>query len=92
MAQVAMTAQANKPTRISSTDLQRKIGEISRQAAKNGVHFIVERDGFPVLAVISATEYRLLLQDRAHLLTLLQGGTPQAGAAANSTGTKDAAD
>ena len=73
-----MTAQANQPTRVSSTDLQRQIGKITRQAAKEGAHFIVERDGFPVLAVISATEYRLLLQDREHLQTLLQGGTPQA--------------
>ena len=59
-------------TTITSTDLQRKIGEVTRQAAQDGVHFIVERDGFPVLAVISATEYRLLLQERDHLRAMLQ--------------------
>ena len=84
MAQVAMTVQANQPTRISSTDLQRKIGEITRKAAQEGVHFVVERDGFPVLAVISAIEYRLLLQDRKHLQTLLQGGIKQVRTAVNS--------
>ncbi|MCZ7545114.1 MAG: type II toxin-antitoxin system Phd/YefM family antitoxin [Anaerolineae bacterium] len=51
------------PTVISSTNLQRNFGDMIRRAGRDGEHFIVERDGFPAIAIISATEYEMLIQD-----------------------------
>ena len=59
-----MVSPIQPPTTITSTDLQRKIGEIMQRVAKQAEHFIVERDGFPTLAIISVTEYEKLVQDQ----------------------------
>lgn len=49
------------PTPLSATDLQRLSGKIIRRAYK-GEHFIVERGGYPVVAIISIHEYTNLVQ------------------------------
>ena len=47
-----------KPTIITATEMQKKSGEIIRRAHKEGEHFIVERDGYPVVAIIPIDDYR----------------------------------
>ena len=52
------------PTTISSTYLQQNYGSIIRRATIDREHFIVERDGFPTVAVISAADYEALKKAR----------------------------
>lgn len=47
-----------KPTTITATEMQKKSGEIIRRAHKDGEHFIVERDGYPVVAIVPVGEYQ----------------------------------
>jgi prevent-host-death family protein len=61
-----------KTATISATVLQRKIGSIIRRVARDGEHITVERDGFPVVMMISVAEYARLKQDQAHLRAALR--------------------
>lgn len=45
------------PVVISSTEAQTHFGEIIRRVFRNGDHIIVERGGFPVVAIIPVSEY-----------------------------------
>jgi prevent-host-death family protein len=54
----------NKPTIITATEMQKKSGEIIRRAHKGGEHFIVERDGYPVVAIVRVDEYRKWLLNK----------------------------
>ena len=56
--------QKGKPTIISSTHLQRNFGNVMRRATINKEHFIIERDGFPMIAILPATEYEVLMKGR----------------------------
>ena len=53
-----------KPTIISSTELQRGVGRVIRQAYKDKQHLIVERGGLPVIAIIPFSEYEALFSKR----------------------------
>jgi len=53
--------QANpKPEVISSTQLQRNIGDTLRRVFRDKQHLIVERDGLPVLVMLPITDYEAL--------------------------------
>ena len=58
-----MASRSAAPVTIPATTAHRKFGEIVRRAF-SGEHFIVEKDGLPVVAVISAAEYRELVEAR----------------------------
>ena len=45
---------------ISSTQLQRNLGETLRRVFKDKQHFIVERDGLPVLVMLPVADYEAL--------------------------------
>ena len=55
-------AKSHEPTTITSTHLQQNYGNIIRRATLDREHFIVTRDGFPTIAILSATEYQELMQ------------------------------
>ena len=48
------------PEIISSTQLQRNIGDTLRRVFKDKQHLIVERDGLPVLVMIPVADYETL--------------------------------
>ncbi|WP_119072025.1 type II toxin-antitoxin system Phd/YefM family antitoxin [Aggregatilinea lenta] len=48
------------PEVISSTQLQRNIGETMRRVFKDKQHLIVERDGLPVLVMLPVADYEAL--------------------------------
>ncbi|MCZ7554615.1 MAG: type II toxin-antitoxin system Phd/YefM family antitoxin [Anaerolineales bacterium] len=48
------------PEIISSTQLQRNIGETMRRVFKDKQHLIVERDGLPVLVMLPVADYEAL--------------------------------
>jgi len=53
--------QANPtPEVISSTQLQRHIGDTLRRVFKDKQHLIVERDGLPVLVMLPVADYEAL--------------------------------
>ena len=45
---------------VTVTDLQRKVGLITNDVAINRNHVIVERNGYPVAAVIPISDYEKL--------------------------------
>ena len=45
------------PTVITATQMQQKSGWILKQAFQQGQHFVVERGGYPVVAIIPIQEY-----------------------------------
>src|SRR5258708_34332465 len=61
-----MGTQKSMPAVVSATQVQRKFGEIVRQVNRGSVHFIVEREGLPVMAIISMVEYKEFLRERKH--------------------------
>jgi len=48
------------PEIISSTQLQRNIGDTLRRVFRDKQHLIVERDGLPVLVMLPVTDYEAL--------------------------------
>ena len=48
------------PEIISSTQLQRNIGDTLRRVFKAKQHLIVERDGLPVLVMLPVADYEAL--------------------------------
>ena len=48
------------PEIISSTQLQRHIGDTLRRVFKDKQHLIVERDGLPVLVMLPVADYEAL--------------------------------
>ncbi|MCZ7554567.1 MAG: type II toxin-antitoxin system Phd/YefM family antitoxin [Anaerolineales bacterium] len=48
------------PEIISSTHLQRNIGDTLRRVFKDKQHLIVERDGLPVLVMLPVADYEAL--------------------------------
>ncbi len=59
-----MSQPANQPDptpeTISSTQLQRNIGDTLRRVFKDKQHLIVERDGLPVLVMLPIADYEAL--------------------------------
>ncbi len=55
------SSQANPTLEIiSSTQLQRNIGETLRRVFKDKQHLMVERDGLPVLVMLPIADYEAL--------------------------------
>lgn len=55
------SSQVNQtPEVISSTQLQRNIGDTLRRVFKDKQHLIVERDGLPVLVMLPIADYEAL--------------------------------
>lgn len=59
-----MASQKSMPEVVSATQVQRKFGDIVRQVNRGSVHFIVEREGMPVMAIISMVEYQEFMRER----------------------------
>lgn len=58
-----MALEKPKRVTIRSTDVQRNFGDVIRRVFSGREHLIVERDGLPVVAIISAAEYEALMQE-----------------------------
>jgi prevent-host-death family protein len=61
-----LTSQPSNPVTIPATKAHRNFGELVRRAYSGKEHFIVEKDGLPVVAVISIAEYQELIKEREH--------------------------
>jgi prevent-host-death family protein len=59
-----MISQDSQPVTIPATVAHRKFGELVRRAFSGKEHFIVEKDGLPVVAIISMTEYKQLMAEQ----------------------------
>lgn len=53
-----------KTNTITASQLQREVGTVLRRVGQGQEHLIVERDGFPVVAIIPVVEYGLLMQSQ----------------------------
>ena len=55
-----------KPERVTlrSTDVQRNFREVVNKAAAGHEHIIVERDGLPLVVMLSVAEYESLMRER----------------------------
>jgi prevent-host-death family protein len=54
----------SQPVTISATTLQREVGVVTRRVYKGKEHIIVERGGFPIVAIIPIDEYEQLRRKR----------------------------
>jgi prevent-host-death family protein len=59
-----MSLPKSTPVTIPATQAQRKFGELVRRVFSGKEHFVVEKDGLPVMAIISMKEYDEFLQER----------------------------
>lgn len=46
-----------KPTPITATDMHRRRGELLRRCATDGEHFVILKDGIPIVALIPLRDY-----------------------------------
>lgn len=51
------------PVNIAATEAKNKFGEVLRKTQLEAQHFIIERDGIPVAAVIPLQDYRRLVAE-----------------------------
>jgi prevent-host-death family protein len=51
------------PVTIAATQAHRQLGELIRRVYSGKEHFVVEKDGLPVAALISITEYEQFLHE-----------------------------
>jgi antitoxin (DNA-binding transcriptional repressor) of toxin-antitoxin stability system len=56
-------------TTITATEMHKRRGEIIRRCFRDGEHFIVERDGLPLVAIIPIGDYRRLQSEQANART-----------------------
>lgn len=52
------------PVTIPATDVHRKFSDLIRRAFSGKEHFIVEKEGLPVVVILSMVEYQELMQER----------------------------
>ena len=54
-----------KPQRVTlrSTEVQRNFREVVNRAGSGHEHIVVERDGLPVIVMLSVAEYTLLIRE-----------------------------
>jgi prevent-host-death family protein len=52
------------PITIPATQAHRQFGDLVRRAFSGKEHFIVEKDGLPVVAILSMAEYEDLMKER----------------------------
>ena len=58
-------SQPKQITAISSTTLQQEVGRVTKRVYKDKAHIIVERGGFPIVAIIPIDEYEELTGNKA---------------------------
>lgn len=56
--------QQKQPVSITATEAKTQFGAISRRVFKDGEHFIVERDGMPVMIMLPVADYNALVQEQ----------------------------
>ncbi|MBL8132047.1 MAG: type II toxin-antitoxin system Phd/YefM family antitoxin [Anaerolineae bacterium] len=56
--------QHPKQATVAATEVRRNFGEVIRRAYSGKEHLIVEKDGLPVVAIISMSEYEKLLRGK----------------------------
>jgi len=52
------------PVTINATTAHRQFGDLIKRAFSGKEHFIVEKEGLPVVAILSMTEYEELMKER----------------------------
>lgn len=62
-----MTSRPSMPITIPATIAHRQFGDLIKRAFSGREHFIVEKDGLPVVAILSMAEYQELMQERERL-------------------------
>jgi hypothetical protein len=60
-----MRKQNSLAVHIPSTHVHRKFAEISRRVYSGSEHFVVEKEGMPIMAIISIAEYEEFLHEQA---------------------------
>ena len=56
---------------ITMAKARTHFNEIMKQSFKNGRHFIVEKSGIPMIAIINADDYSKLIQEREERFKVL---------------------
>lgn len=59
-----MLPQKTPQVTLRSTEVQRNFREVVNRAGSGHEHIIVERDGLPVIVMISVAEYQFLMRER----------------------------
>jgi len=57
---------------IAAVKARVHLGEIMKRAFKKGEHFIVEKSGIPMVAILNAGEYMQIIQEREERFKILQ--------------------
>ena len=88
-----MSAQQSMPKTIPATTAHRNFAELIKRTYSGKEHFIVERGGLPVVAIISMVEYESLMkerknqeQDKKERLKRFQAATRAIGEAVEKSG------
>lgn len=63
-----MAAQQSTPVTIPATKAHRHFGDLIRRAFSGREHFIIEKDGLPVVAIISMPEYEVFMREQQRRL------------------------
>lgn len=50
----------NKPTTISALHLRRQLGQVIHSTVSDKQHFILEKNGIPVLAIVPLGDYQVV--------------------------------
>jgi prevent-host-death family protein len=59
-----LSPQKSVPVKIPATQAHRQFGDLVRRAFSGKEHFIVEKDGLPVVAILSVQEYEAWMEER----------------------------
>jgi prevent-host-death family protein len=59
-----MKTEAPQKVTLRSTEVQRNFREVVNRAGSGQEHIIVERDGLPVIVMLSMAEYTSLMRER----------------------------
>lgn len=59
-----MKPEKSTPVNIPATTVRRQFGDVVRRVYSGQEHFIVEKDGLPVAAIISIEEYQHFVQEQ----------------------------
>jgi antitoxin (DNA-binding transcriptional repressor) of toxin-antitoxin stability system len=51
-----------QPETITATEMHKRRGAILRRCSRDGEHFIVEKDGIPLVAIVPIADYRQYTQ------------------------------
>jgi prevent-host-death family protein len=59
-----MSSEIPQRVTLRSTEVQRNFREVVNRAGSGQEHIIVERDGLPVIVMLSVAEYQSLMRER----------------------------